>query len=123
MPRVQLALNASDIDGCGRLPHQAVWQQASQAPFRLRQLRDRRATADARAAGEPWRWRTVSHLGIEVPRTGMVGAEQARLAGTSDIARLRAWSTWPGSGSCRPWARRPRSTSWRRIPLGVARPR
>ena len=48
MPCVQLALNASDIDGCGRPPHQAVWQQASQAPFRLRQLRDRRATADAR---------------------------------------------------------------------------
>jgi len=39
MPRVRLALNASDIDDCGRLPHQAARHQASQAPFRLRQLR------------------------------------------------------------------------------------
>jgi hypothetical protein len=39
MPRVRLAMNASDIDDCGRLPHQAARHQASQAPFRLRQLR------------------------------------------------------------------------------------
>lgn len=39
MPRVRLALNASDIDDCGRLPHQAARHQASQAPFLLRQLR------------------------------------------------------------------------------------
>ena len=34
------------------------------------------------AAGEPWQWRTASHFGIEVPGTGMVDAEQARLGGT-----------------------------------------
>ena len=92
MPRVQLALNASDIDDCGRLPHQAARHQASQAPFRLRQLRDRQATADARAAGEHWQWRTLNHLGIEVPGTAWstpttTGLAPARSAGHDPLLR------------------------------------
>jgi len=97
MPRVQLALNASDIDDCGRLPHQAARHQASQAPFRLRQLRDRQATADARAAGEHWQWRTLNHLGIEVPGTGMVDAEHDRPC-PGPISRTRPAVT-PGRAS------------------------
>lgn len=97
MPCVQLALNAGDIDGCGRPPHQAVWQQASQAPFpvtptsrspghrRHSQLENRGDGAPSATSASRFpapEWSAPSRLG----------------SGTSDIARLRAWSTWPGSG-------------------------
>ena len=55
--RLQLALNVNDIDAGRRLLLEAVRHRARQAPARLRQLRDRRAAAQARPAGKPRRGR------------------------------------------------------------------
>ena len=82
MPRVQLALNASDIDDCGRLPHQAVWHQASQL---------RSGYANSAIAGPPLTLALLGNRGngapsatsaSRFPAPGMVGAQRARLAGT-----------------------------------------
>ena len=49
MSRVQLALNVGRPRRLDRLLHQAVPDPAGQGPRRLRQLRDRRSAAEARA--------------------------------------------------------------------------
>ena len=53
MSRVQLALNVDDLDAGDHVLHQAVRHRPGQGQARLRQLRRRRAAAEAGAAGEP----------------------------------------------------------------------
>ena len=47
--RVQLALNVADLDAGRRLLHEALRRRAGEAPSRIRQLRRRRAAAQAGA--------------------------------------------------------------------------
>ena len=81
MSRVQLALNVDDLDESVAFYSQAVRHRAGQGPARLRQLRGRRAAAQAGAASRtPARAARLNHLGVEVADTDTVDAEQTRLA-------------------------------------------
>ena len=53
MSRVQLALNVSDLDAAVDFYSRLFAHRAGQAPSRLRQLRRRRAAAEAGAVREP----------------------------------------------------------------------
>ena len=76
MSRVQLALNVDDLDEAVDLLLQAVRHRAGQATSRLRQLRHRRAAAQARADREP--------------RPGRLAQPPRRRGGDTDTRRRRA---------------------------------
>ena len=80
MSRVQLALNVSDVDEAVAF-YSSSSRPSRPSAARLRQLRHRRAAAQARAHRERRRAGTLNHLGVEVFSTDEVAATQARLAG------------------------------------------
>ena len=82
MSRVQLALNVSDIDEAVAFYSKLFGTE----PAKLRPGYANFAIAEPPLKlvllENPGQGGSLNHLGIEVPDTGTVGAEQARLAGT-----------------------------------------
>ena len=108
MSRIQLALNVDDLDSLDRLLLRAVRHRAGQAPARLRQLRRRRAAAQAGPDREP--------------RPRRVGQPPRRRGGRHRHRRRRAdparrAPAWPRSTSAtRPAATPSRTSSGSRAP-------
>ena len=118
MSRVQLALNVADLDAAVDFYSQALRRRAGQAPSRLRQLRHRRAAAEAGADREPGRTAgegvagALNHLGVEVETPEEVQAATVRLAGRGPRARgagvdhlllRRAGQGWVDDPDGAPW--------------------
>ena len=100
--RLQLALNVNDIDEAVAFYSALFGTELSQAPARLRELRRRRAAAQAGPAREPWPGRQPQ----PPRRRGRRRRHGRRRAGTPRPGRAR-----PGRRAARPPAATPSRTS------------
>ena len=79
--RLQLALDVNDL-GEAVAFYWNYRRRGGQVAGGLRELRDRRAPLKLVLLENPGQGGSLNHLGVEVPDTDAVAAEQARLAGT-----------------------------------------